>query len=41
MDPLVDAFHQISPRDHSLDGLPVTVVLVGAVILVSTTLALR
>ena len=32
MDPLVDAFHQISPSDHSLDGLPFTVFLVGGAV---------
>lgn len=41
MDPVVSAFHRINPTDHSLDGLPVTVIVVGFVVLVSTTLALR
>jgi hypothetical protein len=41
MDPLVDAFHRISPMDHSLDGLPLTVVVVAFVIVVATNVALR
>jgi hypothetical protein len=41
MDPLVEVFHRSRPMDHSLDGLPVTVTLVGLVGIVLTTLALR
>jgi hypothetical protein len=31
MDPVVEAFQRINPTDHSLDGLPVTVVVVALV----------
>ena len=31
----------MNPRDHSLDGLPVTVVVVTFVVIVGTTLSLR
>jgi hypothetical protein len=44
MDPLVEALHRgalLHPGDHSLDGLPVTVFVVGFIRLVATTLVLR
>jgi hypothetical protein len=41
MDPLVEAFQRINPTDHSLDGLPVTVVVVTFGIVLATTLVLR
>jgi hypothetical protein len=44
MDPLVEALHRgalLHPGDHSLDGLPVTVFVVGFVLLLATTLVLR
>jgi hypothetical protein len=43
MDPLVEALQRrvLQPGDHSLDGLPVTMFVVGLVLIVGTTLALR
>lgn len=41
MDPLVEVFHRINPKDHSLDGMPVTVFVVACFVVVATALALR
>ena len=43
MDPLVEALHRwrLLRADHSLDGLPVTAFVVGLVLVIGTTLALR
>jgi len=41
VDPIVEAFHRISPTDHSLDGLPVTILAVALVLVLATTAVLR
>jgi len=35
MDPIVEALQRMNPKDHSLDGMPVTVLVVGVVLLLS------